>query len=82
MMKLRFLKINHQGLVKINHPDKKLFYLPPSAGRHLQCRPMFAKITKVKKSKILANKRSGLQNPTRIRFDLKKLIIIKPKTKK
>jgi hypothetical protein len=25
---------------------------------------MFIKITKVKKSKILANKRSGLQNPT------------------
>jgi hypothetical protein len=29
---------------------------------------MFAKITKVKKSKILANKRSGLQNPTSIRI--------------
>ena len=28
----------------------------PSAGRHLQCRPMFAKITKVKKSKILQTK--------------------------
>jgi hypothetical protein len=36
----------------------------PSAGGHLQCRPMFIKIIKVKKSKILANKRLGLQNPT------------------
>ncbi len=51
-------------MLQESHFPYILFLEGSCASRHLQCRLMFIKIIKVKKSKILANKRLGLQNQT------------------